>query len=101
MRRLLIVSLLLASPPLAAQPAPPPTLNVTRPSSEPIDTLIYLVTRAQEIGWVLAGKADPDATFAPLFMAQVPAGKLKEISQSLTDQYGPVVEVTDIVQTGT
>lgn len=76
-------------------------MNVSSPSSQPIDTLIYLVMRAQEIGSVIAGKADPDATFAPLFMSQVPAAKLKEISQSLTDQYGPVVEVMDLQQTGT
>ena len=56
--------------------------------------------RALETAGVLSGKTTPETTFATPFLIQVPGDKLRQVGRDLEAQYGPIVEVTDVEQTG-
>lgn len=103
MRRLMILSLVLAAQPVLAKPAtrtPPPRLTVASASPGQSDLLPHLVMRAFETVRVLQGKSEPEATFAASFLVQIPGDKLRQIGRDLEAQYGPIGQVTDVQQTG-
>lgn len=103
MRRLLILSLLIAAQPSWAKPspAPPPQpISIAPASVGALELLPQLVMRAFETANVLIGKTTPESTFATTFLIQVPGDKLRQVGRDLEAQYGPIVEITDVEQTG-
>ena len=56
--------------------------------------------RAFETANVLRGKTAPEVTFSATFLIQIPGDKLRQIGRELETQYGPIVEVLDVEQTG-
>lgn len=67
----LLAALMLTAAPAAAQPSP-------------------VEQRAQDVVRMLRGEVQPDAVFAPVFLAQVPAAQVNAISGQLRSQYGAV-----------
>ena len=100
---MLILSLLLTSQPAWAKPNPrpaPPPLAVVPVTPGSFELLPQLVMRAFETADVLSGETTPENTFAATFLMQVPGDKLRQVGRDLEAQYGPIIEVTDVLQTG-
>ena len=103
MRCLLILLLLLAAQPGWAKPnpvPPPQAMSAVPATAGSFDPLPQLVMRAFETVNVLSGKTAPENTFATTFLMQVSGDKLRQVGRELETQYGPIVEVTDVEQTG-
>ena len=49
-----------------------------------------LRARAEQVVALIGGAGDPDDMFTPAFLAQVPAARIRAISQQFTAQYGAV-----------
>ena len=88
MRRLLILSLLMAAVPGVAQA---PSTPVPTPSTAAEFSILQ--SRANDALLVLNGAKSPELVFSPDFLQQVPPAKLAELAKALNDQFGPILRV--------
>ena len=88
MRRLLIVSLLMAAVPGAAQA---PAAPVSAPSIAPDSSILQ--SRANDAMLVFNEAKSAELVFSPEFLQHVPPAKLAELARSLSDQFGPILSI--------
>jgi hypothetical protein len=75
---------------LAAVASPAPAAEPSAPFTQ----------RAGELVRLLNGETEPEDLFSPVFLAEVPSGRVREIAAQLNASYGPAKEVARIEARG-
>jgi beta-lactamase class A len=75
-----------------------PGVASARDASSPVIQMpATLASRARELVPILNGGGEPQATFAPRFLADVPEAKLRAVAASVREQLGKAIAITQVM----